>query len=197
MSIPGDDGRPTRTLPAGADDPTTFGFVLPGGIMRTRPAAIATIAIAIGLALTTIGIARRLPYTFGGNGDASSVAADVWAHGTAISPSLVALAFLGLLAAIAMRPTRGGRRASLWIVVVAIAVTLAGVAEPAQQQAILLGTIDAVTAFVWALHLSLIALVLSAWGETRRTGDEMPVRKAEAPAPASRGATAGAIAVPA
>jgi uncharacterized membrane protein YhaH (DUF805 family) len=163
--------------------------------MRTRPAAIATIAIAIGLALTAIGIARRIPYTFGGTGDASRVAADAWAHGTAISPALVALAFLGLLAAIAMRPTRGGRRAALWMVVVAIAVILSGLAEPAQQQAILLGTIDEVTAFVWALHVSLIAIVLSAWGETRRTGESMPVARPEVPTPASRSVASSAVAV--
>ncbi|HEY7131666.1 MAG TPA: hypothetical protein VH440_05405 [Candidatus Limnocylindrales bacterium] len=165
--------------------------------MRTRPAAIATIAIAIGLALTAIGIARRLPYTFGGTGDASRLVADAWAHGTAISPALVALAFLGLLAAIAMRPTRGGRRAALWMVVVGIAVILSGLAEPAQQQAILLGTIDEVTAFVWALHVSLIALVLSAWGETRRTGDVMPVSRADVPASSARPVASKAIAVPA
>src|ERR1700754_3777079 len=164
MSIPGDDGRPTRATPMTRDDPGDVRSRPPGGIMRTRPAAIATIAIALGLALTTIGIARQLPYTFGGNGDTSTVSADAWAHGTAISPSLVALIFLGLLAAISMRPTRGGRRASLWIVVIAVAIALAGVAEPAQQQAILFGTIDEVTLFVWALEVSLIALALSAWG---------------------------------
>ncbi|HLO36701.1 MAG TPA: hypothetical protein VK194_11485, partial [Candidatus Deferrimicrobium sp.] len=70
--------------------------------MRTRPASIATVVIAIGLALTTIGIARVMPYTFGGVGDRSSIAADAWAHGTAVSPALVALVFLGILATIAM-----------------------------------------------------------------------------------------------
>ncbi len=90
--------------------------------MRTRPAAIATIVIAIGLALTTIGIAQQLPYTFGGHGDLATISADVWAHGTAISPSLVALVFVGILATIAMRPTRGGRRASAWLVVLAVAM---------------------------------------------------------------------------
>ena len=137
--------------------------------MRTRPAAIATIVIALGLALTTIGIARQLPYTFGGNGDISTVAADVWAHGTAISPPLVALIFVGVLAAIAMRPTRGGRRAALWIAVVAIAMVVSGLAEPAQQQAILFGTVDEATPFIWAFHAGLIALILSAVGETRRS----------------------------
>jgi hypothetical protein len=167
--------------------------------MRTRPATITTIVIALGLALTSIGIARQLPYTFGGNGSTSTVAADVWAHGTAVSPSLVALIFLGLLAAIAMRPTRGGRRAALWIVVVAVAIFLSGLAEPIQQQALLFGTVDAVTAFAWAFYLGLIALVLSAWGETRRTGNEMPVTvAATGPAPSAAAPAAPvALAVPA
>ena len=137
--------------------------------MRTRPAAITTIAIAIGLALTTVGIARQLPYTFGGHGDVSTVAADVWAHGSAISPSLVALVFLGIFATIAMRPTRGGRRSALWLAVLAIAMVVAGVAEPLQQQAIFLQSIDAVAVGIWAFHVTLIALALSAIGETRRT----------------------------
>jgi len=139
--------------------------------MRTRPATITTIVIAIGLALTTVGISRQLPYTFGGHGDVSTVAADVWAHGTAISPSLVALIFLGILALIAMRPTRGGRRAAKWIVVVAVAMSLAGLAEPLQAGAILFKSIDAIGVGIWALQVSLIALILSAIGEARRAED--------------------------
>ncbi len=136
--------------------------------MRTRPATITTIVIALGLALTSIGVARQLPYTFAGHGDRSTVAADAWAHGTAVSPALVALVFLGILAAIAMRPTGGGRRAALWLAVLAATVSLAGLAEPAQQSALLLGRVDEVTAFAWAFHASLVALVLSCVGELRR-----------------------------
>jgi hypothetical protein len=150
--------------------------------MRTRPAAITTIVIAIGLALTTIGIARQLPYTFGGNGDVTTVAADVWAHGTAISPSLVALVFLGILATIAMRPTRGGRRAATWLAVLAVALIVSGVAEPLQQQAILLQAIDVVGVGIWALHVTLIALALSAVGQVRRGDVEL---RGPSPAPAS------------
>src|SRR5512143_3063478 len=102
--------------------------------MRTRPASIATVVIAVGLALTTIGVARVLPYTFGGVGDRSSIAADAWAHGTAVSPALVALVFVRILAAIALRPTRGGRRAASWLAVLATAIVVAGALEPAQQQ---------------------------------------------------------------
>jgi hypothetical protein len=160
--------------------------------MRTRPAAIATIVIAIGLALTTIGIARQLPYTFGGHGDRSSIAGDVWAHGTAISPSLVALVFVGILATIATRPTRGGRRSAAWLVVLAVAISLSGLAEAAQQQAILFGTIDAVTPFVYGLHVALIALALSAFGETRRSGVGAAVEAAHGPALNLAGASAPA-----
>jgi hypothetical protein len=159
--------------------------------MRTRPAAIATIVIAIGLALTTIGIARQLPYTFGGHGDLATISADVWAHGTATSPSLVALVFVGILATIAMRPTRGGRRAAAWLVVLAVALSVAGLAEPVQQQAILFGTIDMAAGFVWALQVSLIALALSAFGETRRHVEEAAAA-VDAPA-APAGLAAGAF----
>jgi len=140
--------------------------------MRTRPASIATIVIAIGLALTAIGIAHQVPYTFGGTGDVTSLRADLWAHGTAISPAIVALVFLGLFATIATRPTRGGRRAALWLAILAGAMLVAGLAEPAQQQAVLFGTVDEATPFVWAFHVGLIALILSAVGETRRKVDE-------------------------
>jgi len=136
--------------------------------MRTRPASIATIVIALGLALTSIGLARALPYTVGGAGSASTVGADLWAHGTAISPALVALVVAGLLGAIAMRPTRGGRRASSWLAVLAGALVVAGLAEPAQRDAVLFGGNDlVVTAFAIAYHVALIALVLSAIGEVR------------------------------
>jgi hypothetical protein len=136
--------------------------------MRTRPASIATIAIAIGLALTTIGIARGLPYAFGGQGDRGSVGADAWAHGTAISSPIVALVALGLLAAIAMRPTRGGRRAAAWLAVLAAAVLGAAILEPATARALLLGDPDVVlTALVWSETVALVALVLSAAGEAR------------------------------
>ena len=149
--------------------------------MRTRPASIATIVIAIGLALTAIGIALQVPYTFGGNGDVTSLRADLWAHGTAISPAIVALVFLGLFATIATRPTRGGRRSALWLAILAGAMLVAGLAEPAQQQAILFGAVDEAMPFIWAFHVGLIALILSAVGETRREADDrgQPVSIAE------------------
>jgi hypothetical protein len=137
--------------------------------MRTRPATIATIVIALGLALTSLGLARALPFTVGGTGSRLTVSSDLWAHGTAVSPALVALLVLGLLAAIAMRPTRGGRRAASWLATVAGAVLVTGLLEPAQRDAILLSAGDAVlTGFVIAFHVGLIALILSCVGEIRR-----------------------------
>ena len=138
--------------------------------MRTRPASIATIVIALGLALTAIGLARSLPYTVGGAGSPATVRADLWAHGTAISPAVVALVVIGLLATISMGPTRGGRRAASWLAVLAAVLVLAGLAEPAQRDAVLFAADDLVlTAFVIAYHVGLIALVLSTIGEARAT----------------------------
>jgi hypothetical protein len=150
--------------------------------MRTRPATIATIVIAIGLALTSVGLSRGLPYTFAGNGDRSTIASDLWAHGTAVSPALVALFFVGLLAAIAMRPTKGGQRAAVWLTILAIAVSVTGLAESAQQRALLLGTVDLLTPLAWAFHVSLIALALSGIGEVRRPEVALRVRVDEGPA---------------
>src|SRR6478609_1369609 len=107
MSMPGADARPSRhSSPRSTMRPTSASARPPGGIMRTRPASIATIVIAIGLALTAIGIAHQVPYTFGGAGDVTSL------------------------------------RADLWLAILAGAMLVAGLAEPAQQQAILFGTVD-------------------------------------------------------
>ena len=161
--------------------------------MRTRPASIATIAIALGLALTTLGIARVLPYTFAGVGDRSTIAADVWAHGTAVSPSLVALIVLGLLALVAMRPTAGGRRSAGWLAVLATVLVVTGLLEPAQREVILFGRFDpALTPLVWALHVSLVALVLSAVGESRRGAAQPSTRGAGFASLAAGGAPATA-----
>jgi hypothetical protein len=168
--------------------------------MRTRPATITTIVIALGLALTRIGVARQVPYTFAGHGDRSTVAADLWPHGTAISPALVALVFLAVLATIAMRPTRGGRRAALWLAVLAVAVSVVGLAEPAQQSALLFTNMDAVTGFAWAFHASLVALVLSCIGEVRRGStpvagvDEADVPAGGEPVAAGRGVSVAVLA---
>ena len=164
--------------------------------MRTRPASIATVVIAFGLALSSIGLARSLPYTFGGVGDRSTVGGDLWAHGSAVSPPLVALVVMGLLAAIAMRPTRGGRRSSAWLAVLAGALVVTGLAEPVQQQLVLFGSFDAaLTPLVYAFHSSLVAVVLTAIGEVRRPvspAGEAATRRPEPTLSGSAGALAGA-----
>ena len=140
--------------------------------MRTRPATIATIVIALGLALTSLGLAHALPFTVGGTGSRLTISSDLWAHGTAVSPALVALVVVGLLAAIAMRPTRGGRRSASWLAVLAGVVLVTGLLEPALRDAILLSAGDAVlTGFVVAFHVGLIALILSCVGEVRRPAE--------------------------
>jgi hypothetical protein len=140
----------------------------PGDPMRTRPASIATIVIALGLALTSIGLARSVPFTVGGTGSTLTVGADLWAHGSALSPALVALVVVGLLGAIAMRPTRGGRRASSWLAVLAAVLVVAGLAEPAQRDAVLFGANDPVlSALVIAYHVALVALIVATIGEVR------------------------------
>ena len=162
--------------------------------MRTRPASIATVVIAFGLALTSLGLARSLPYTFGGVGDRSTVGADLWAHGTAVSPPLVGLVVLGLLGAIAMRPTRGGRRSSTWLAVLAGALLATGLAEPVQQQLVLFGTFDAaLTPLVYGFHSGLVALLLAAIGEVRRAPGSEPATAGRRPVPSGpAGAGAGA-----
>ena len=164
--------------------------------MRTRPASIVTIAIALGLALTSIGLARSLPYTVGGAGSPITVGADLWAHGTAISPALVALVVAGLFGVIAMRPTRGGRRASSWLAVLAAVLVLAGLAEPAQRDAVLFAANDlVVTAFVIAYHVTLVALVLSTIGEVRRVAaDTVTAAPDDASRPMQRVASVAAAA---
>jgi hypothetical protein len=167
MSMPGIVERRLTAAPPGRDDPR-IRPPHPGDPMRSRPASIATIVIALGLALTSIGLGRSMPYTVGGTGSAVTVAADLWAHGSAVSPALVALVVVGLLGAIAMRPTRGGRRASSWLAVLAAVLVVVGLAEPTARDAVLLGANDLVlSALVIAYQAALVCLVLSAIGEVR------------------------------
>lgn len=129
---------------------------------HTRPASLATIAIALGLALTTVGVSRSLPHEIGGVDDRASVAADVWAHGSAVSPPLVLLVFIGALAAIAVRPGRGGARAASWLAVLGSAGIVAGAMEPVQQRILLLRDVDPVLSpLLFGSYLALIGLVVA------------------------------------
>ena len=127
---------------------------------HTRHATIATIAIAFGLALTTIGINRALPHEIGGLGSRLTVAADAWASGSAVSPPLVLLTAVAILAAIAVRPTRGGVRAAKWLAVLASVGIVAGLMEPFQQRVILFQDRDLVlAALLYGAYIAWIALV--------------------------------------
>jgi hypothetical protein len=125
-------------------------------------ATIATIAIAFGLALTTVGISRGLPHEVGGIGSSLSVGADAWAAGSAVSPPLVLLTAVGILAAIAMRPTRGGARSASWLAVLATIGIVAGLMEPFQQRLLLFVEHDLLlTLVLYASYITWIALVVA------------------------------------
>jgi hypothetical protein len=156
---------------------------------HTRHASLAVIAIALGLALTTIGISRGLPHEIGGMGSRLTVAADAWASGSAVSPPLVLLTAVGILAALAMRPTRGGARSAKWIAVLASVGIVAGLMEPFQQQVLLFQERDVVlAALLYASYVAWIALVVASLLRARDGGDEE--RAATAPAPAVQAAAA-------
>jgi hypothetical protein len=155
---------------------------------QTRTASIATIAIALGLALTAVGVNRGLPHEIGGIGSKLTVGADTWASGTAISPPLVFLVVAGLLAAITMRSTRGGARAASWLAVLTSVAIVAGLMEPVQQRVILFQDHDPLLAVVlYASYLAWIALVVAAVVRRRQGGSETV-----APAPTGS-LTSGAV----
>jgi heme exporter protein D len=153
---------------------------------HSLPASLATIVIAIGLALTTVGISRGLPHEIGGVGSPLNVAADAWASGSAVSPPLVLLVTFALLAAVAMRSGPGGRRAARWLAAIAVAGLVAGLMEPVHQRHLLLQDPDKlITATVYAYDTALIALILAAVGRVRsdsrfaRAVREVRVRRTE------------------
>ena len=155
---------------------------------HTRHATIATIAIAFGLALTTIGINRGLPHEIGGIGSHLTVATDAWASGSAVSPPLVLLTAVAILAAIAVRPTRGGVRAAKWLAAIASVGIVAGLMEPFQQRVVLFQEGDPVlAALLYGAYVAWIALVVAAVMRIRDgAADEAVV------APRAPSATAGA-----
>ena len=148
---------------------------------HTRPASIATIAIAFALALTTVGISRGLPHEVGGIGSRLTVGADAWASGSAVSPSLVLLVVVGLLAAIAVRPTRGGARAASWLAVLATVGIVAGLMEPVQQRILLFQDGDlALTALLYGAYVAWIGLLVASVLRAR-AGDDGSAREGSSP----------------
>lgn len=155
---------------------------------HTRHASIATIAIAFGLALTTIGINRALPHEIGGLGSRLTVAADAWASGSAVSPPLVLLTAVAILAAIAVRPTRGGVRAAKWLAVLASVGIVAGLMEPFQQRVILFQERDlVVAALLYGAYIAWVALVVACLLRVRdgAADDAVEPARTAAPTPAA------------
>jgi hypothetical protein len=72
--------------------------------------ALALLAFAV--VGTAIGVVARLPYQFGGVGDAARVSEDFLSKGTAVSPPIVALVILVLGIVVALRPGLMGRLGS-------------------------------------------------------------------------------------
>jgi len=158
---------------------------------HTRTASIATVAIAFGLALTAIGINRALPHEIGGLGSKLTVGADTWAAGTAISPPLVFLVVVGLLAAITIRETRGGARAASWLVGLTVIAIVAGLMEPVQQRILLFQDHDLLLALtLYASYVAWIALAVASVMRSREAGDAPATSSAVAVAPAVGAAAA-------
>ncbi|MFL5774783.1 MAG: hypothetical protein ACJ76W_00785 [Chloroflexota bacterium] len=150
---------------------------------HTLIASVATVAIAFGLALTTVGVSQALPHEFGGVGSRLTVAGDLWASGSAVSPPLVLLTAVGILAAISMRPTRGGARAASWLAVLATIGIVAGLMEPAQQQIVLFANHDfMLTLTLYASYVAWIALVIASVVRARAGGPEVGAAGADAEA---------------
>ena len=181
------DIRPMPARAAASDDrSTTTNHVFVSGessMRHTRTATIATVAIAFGLALTAIGINRGLPHEVGGIGSKLTVGADTWASGTAISPPLVFLVAVGLLAAITMRSTRGGVRAASWLAVLTVVAIVAGLMEPVQQRIILFQDHDLLlAATLYVSYVAWIALAVDAVMRSRDTSDAPATTPSPAPA---------------
>jgi hypothetical protein len=116
------------------------------------------VALAFGaftLVATGVGIARRLPYQFGGSGDPDSVAADALLRGTGVSAPLVVVIIL--LAWVAGRRGWIGIVAAVVVALLGIVGIIAGLMEPAQR------TLDPLVTPIAVLGIGLaILLVVSA-----------------------------------
>ena len=153
---------------------------------HTRHASIATIAIAFGLALTTVGISRGLPHQVGGIGSSLTVGADAWANGSAVSPPLVFLVVVGILAIIAVRPTRGGARSASWLAVLATVGIVAGLMEPVQLRLVLFQEHDLLlTSTLILSYVAWVSLVVASVLRARAGADPAPGQDAATVAPAT------------
>jgi hypothetical protein len=118
------------------------------------------LALAFGaftVVATGVGIARRLPYQFGGTGDPDSVAADAFLHGTGVSAPLVFVVVIIVLAWVAGRRGWVGVGAAAIVALLGVVGITAGLMEPA------LRTLDPLVTPIGVLGIALaVLLVVSA-----------------------------------
>jgi len=115
------------------------------------------VALAFGaftLVATGVGIARRLPYQFGGTGDPDSVGADALLHGTGVSAPLVFVVVIIVLAWVAGRGGWIGIAAAALVALLGMVGILAGLMEPA------LRTLDPLITPIAVLGIGLAALLV-------------------------------------
>lgn len=119
-------------------------------------AAIALLLLA--LIGTGIGIAARLPYQFGGQGDPERIMDDFVSKGTAVSPPLFALLALIAGALLASRAGALGRIGSGVLALLAIVFFIATIGELIGAGAF--GGLAQVVVIIWSvLGAALIALM--------------------------------------
>jgi hypothetical protein len=118
------------------------------------------LALAFGaftLVATGVGIARRLPYQFGGTGHPDDVAADAFLHGTGVSAPLVFVVVIIVLAWVAGRRGWIGIAAAAVVALLDMVGIIAGLMEPA------LRTLDPLVTPIAVLGIGLaVLLVVSA-----------------------------------
>jgi hypothetical protein len=115
------------------------------------------VALAFGaltLVATVVGIAQRLPYQFGGNGDPDSVAADAFLHGTGVSAPLVFVMVIIVLAWVAGRRGWIGIAGAAVVALLGMVGIVAGLMEPA------LRTLDPLITPIAVLGIGLAALLV-------------------------------------
>lgn len=115
------------------------------------------LALAFGaftLVATGVGIARRLPYQFGGTGDPDAVGADAFLHGTGVSAPLVFVVVIIVFAWVAGRGGWIGIAAAAVVALLGVVGIIAGLMEPA------LRTLDPLVTPIAALGIGLAVLLV-------------------------------------
>ena len=124
----------------------------------TRLLALTVGLGAFTLLATAVGVARRLPYQFGGNGSPDDVASDALMHGTGVSAPIVFVVVMIALAYVAGRPSRVGVGAALVLAALGVVGIVAGLMEPGLRQLDPLVTSVALVGIVLAVLVVVTAL---------------------------------------